>query len=735
MSHRYKLLSSKDLLEKYIPIIIKGCKKTRYCSFDFETNGEQVPSKTFFITLLGISYQPGLSFIIPLGHNESPIKKDWFKYLRQISKEILMDPSIVKIAHNCKYEIKCLHRFGLDYEGFMFDTMLAKYLLKEERPHGLGEIVKEVFPEFSSYKDDTEKLAKKHGWANIPLKELSDRCALDTDLTLRLAIYFEPKLIENKFYKLFRNLLVPDTKVLAESELYGMPLDLNHLKALDKKYTSQLIKLDEKLRKKKRVTKYQAYRLKSLKSKYIAQLKDELNEKKKRGASALTIKNTENKISQILAGSFTTKKDQKLFEPINFASPDQLKDLLFYSKKGFKFDIVKYTKDKNNKTLTENASTDEETLLQLQKIDKSGFIKGLLEFRGLKTLHGTFVKGQLERQVNSTAYASFLLHGTVTGRLSSKDPNLQNIPRTTTNPDIKRAFLPPAGYALLEVDYSQAELRIVAELSEDPTMIDIFARNYNIHVATACRVYKELDRYDEIKKIIKIGEAMEAHELQKPENKDYLFWVKAKKQAKTINFGILYGQGPAKLAEGMGVSVEAAKEFIKLWFKAYPEVEKWISKQQKYAQKHGYVYNLFGRKRRLPDALLSEAQAKKYDLSGKRAEALRQSVNAPIQGGSSDICQLAAVEIYEERFQGKLPFYMRQLYTVHDSLGYPILPEDIHSVIPKIIDICSNPNIEEWFGFKMKHVNMKVSPEIGVHWADLEEYNPEKDYSTLQLLH
>jgi DNA polymerase I len=735
-SHKYKILNSKGGLEKYLPIIIKGCKHTKYCSFDFESTGGAVPLDDFKLTMIGISFQPGFAYIIPLAHNESTHKKNWLDILRLFAKEVLMDKTIVKVSQNCKYEIKCLMRFGLDYDGFMFDTMLAKYLLKEERPNDLGSIVRMVFDDYHDYKDDTEQLAKKAGgWAAIPLLELSKRCALDSDLTLRLAIYFEPKLIKLGFYKLFRNLLIPDTKVLAESEFHGFHLDIPHFKKLDRLYTKRLAKMELKMRKVKQVRIYEKYEIEQTKKELIAQLQKELEDKKANNASPKVISNHREKLSRIIAGNYTTNKEKALFEPINFNSPTQLKDLFFYSKKGFKFDVFKFTKGKDKKP-TDNASTDEETLLALEKQDKTGFIKTLLELRGLSTLHGTFVKGILERQVNGKIYPNFMLHTTVTGRLSSTNPNCQNIPRTTTNKDIKRGFLPPPGYLLLEVDYSQAELRIVAELAEDKAMIEIFKKGYNIHVATACKVYKALDRYDEIKKIIKIGENMEPKDLIKPENKDYLFWVKAKKKAKTINFGILYGQGIKKLAEGMGATEQEAQKFMDEWFKAYPQVTVWIKKQQAFAKKNGYVYNIFGRKRRLPDAMYSEREAKNDKrIGGLRAEALRQSVNAPIQGGSSDICQLAAVEIYEERRQGKLPFYMRQIYTVHDSLGYPILPEDIHEVVPKIIKICSNPNIEKWFGFKLKHVDMKVSPEIGIHWADLGEWDPNKDYTKVELIH
>jgi DNA polymerase-1 len=219
----------------------------------------------------------------------------------------------------------------------------------------------------------------------------------------------------------------------------------------------------------------------------------------------------------------------------------------------------------------------------------------------------------------------------------------------------------------------------------------------------------------------------EAKKAEKDDNhKDHLFWVKQKKRAKMINFGILYGQGPKKLATEMDCTEEEASQFIEDWLNAYPRVRKWIENQHKMANKYGYVYNIFGRKRRLLDATLTKWEAKELDMGGKRAEAFRQSVNAPIQGGSSDLCQLSAIEIWEQRIKGLLPFDLYQLYTVHDSLGYAIKEEYLEEVVPKIIKICDNPNTEKWFGFKMKHVNMKVSPEYGINWGSLNEYTKHK---------
>ena len=304
---------------------------------------------------------------------------------------------------------------------------------------------------------------------------------------------------------------------------------------------------------------------------------------------------------------------------------------------------------------------------------------------------------------------------------NSKNPNLQNIPRGTTAKDIKKMFVPPPGYLLLEVDYSQAELRLVAELSGDKAMIDIFSRGYNIHVATACKVNGAMERYNEIHKGI----------LKDPNHPDNFFWEKQKKRAKLINFGILYGQTEKKLSVELECSENEAKKFIQQWFDAYPQARKWIENQQKFAMKHGFVKNIFGRKRRLPNAMMTRDQAKRSNLFGFWLESLRQAVNAPIQGGSSDLTQFASVIIREKILRHELPATLRQVYTVHDSIGYIIKPQDIHKVTPELVKVCANPDTKKYFGFALEKVVMKVSPEIGINWGSLEEYSPEADYTLL----
>jgi DNA polymerase I-like protein with 3'-5' exonuclease and polymerase domains len=695
-----------DTREK-LSSLIKYCKQTKYCSLDFETTGTEFYDPDHYPTILGISFQPGSAWIIPLGHFDSVFKNSYINILREFSREVLENPDIVKYAFNMKFEHKWLLQYGGNLRGRIIDVMLAKYLLDEERPNDLKSLVKRLLPDYSNYEDEVDTLKKKHGgWDKIPLLPLSEYCGLDCDLTLRLGIYLEKICMNKGFYPLLRNLLMMGHRVLTESEFDGTLIDKSYVKGLVKLYAKKLKDEEKKLRSNKKLRKFERKREKAHKLNLIEETKREIDKLIYQGKSPSdrVIKNRQEKISRYIAGQFTTKKE--ILEPFNFSSPKQLIEFLFENKFGFKFTPSIYTE-------SGAPSTSEEVLVELKERDKSGFIQSLLNHRELSKLYSTYIKGMYEQiGPDSRIHGSFLLHGTVTGRLSSREPNLQNIPRDTTSSDIKRMFIPPPGYLLLEVDYSQAELRVVAEIAKEETLIDIFQRDYNVHVATACKANGVLDRYDEIRKILK-----------DPNHKDWLFWEKQKKRAKLINFGILYGQTEKKLSIELECSEEEAKQFIDDWYKMFPKVARWIKKQHKFVKEHGYVQSIWGRKRRLPDIY--------SDQFGKFLKAQRDAVNAPIQGAASDYTLFSSVIIREEKRKLTLPYDMPQLYTVHDSLGYAIRPELIHSIVPKIIEICNNPQTKKWFGFEMKKVRMKVSPEIGVNWGALQDYNPNEDYTKL----
>lgn len=698
---RLKIIDNPGELDE----LIQHCKTTKYASFDFETSGTEYYEPNHFPTIMAVSFQIGSAWVLPLAHKDSKFKDCYKPMLRKFSLEVLENPNIVKLAWNMKFEHKWCIQYGMNLRGRLFDVMLMKYCLEEDRPNDLKSWVQKIFPEYGHYEDEVKKLVNKHGWADVPIEQLAKYNAIDADLTLRLGCYFEKKLIRGGFYTLFRNLLMMGHRVLTESEYEGLTVDRKYLKGLVKDYAKRITKLDKKLRNNKFIIKYNKILLDQHKTKLLETVKEEIDNLLSLGKEPgdRVIRSREEKISKYLNGEFSTKKE--LFEGINFNSPVQMADLFFNNPKGYQFKATKYTD-------SGKPSTDEEVLMSLAPKDKTGFIKNLLDNRGLTKLYSTYIKGMYDKLgSDNKIHGSFLLHGTVTGRLSSREPNLQNIPRDTTSADIKKMFIPPPGYLLLEVDYSQAELRVVAEVANETAMIDIFRRDYNIHVATACKANGMLDQYEEVRKILK-----------NPEHPDWLFWEKQKKRAKLLNFGILYGQTEKKLSVELECSEAEAKQFIEEWFEAFPRVRHWIKKQHRLAKQDGYVRNLFGRKRRLHDIY--------SDQYGRFLEAQRQSVNAPIQGTASDFTLFSTIIIREEKELGNLPYDMPQVYTVHDSIGYYIKPELIHKVVPKIIAICANPQTYKWFGFQMKKVNMKVSPEVGKTWGGLEDYNPTTNYTT-----
>lgn len=309
---------------------------------------------------------------------------------------------------------------------------------------------------------------------------------------------------------------------------------------------------------------------------------------------------------------------------------------------------------------------------------------------------------------------SYVANGIVNHN-SSRNPNLQNIPRDTTSKDIKRMFIAPPGKLIMQIDYSQAELRVLAAMAKEDTMIEWFKTGKDVHLASACLKWGK--EYDDILRIYR-----------DEEHPEFIKWKARRKQAKTINFGIVYGQSARKLSESLSsdehiVSVDEAQEFLDNFNSQFPKIAKFIKRQQRSALKHGYVYNLFGRKRRLPKVV--------SENFGEKSEALRQSVNAPIQGSASDYALFSSVLIREHKRLGDLPSDMVQIGTVHDSLIYYVNPKDIHDIIPKLYSICRNPETKKWFNFEVNDIEMKVDFEFGKNWGELRGYNSQEDYIEL----
>lgn len=422
--------------EQQLDMLIDACKKTGYASVDFETTGNRIYNNDFYPTILGVCFEPGRAGVIPLGHFDSKFKKSWKTKLQKFGEEVIANENIVKVAWNAKFDMQVFHKYGIFHKGRLFDGMLAKYVLDEAKPNDLKSMVRRFLPKFGDYEEDYEGCNLP--WDQKPLLGLSQYCAIDTDMCLRLFLFFEKKMMDKKFYHLFRNLIMPASNLLTKVETRGQRLDKEWHGKLMEEYPRRILEAETRVRALKKVKRFEKSLIQQRLDKAISKIEEEIRESKKviktsddsrKIASAeRSIKNREEKIARLMAGEFNTKSEKAIIEPINFGSASQMTQLLFTDPKGFKFPVVKYTqKDKRD---TDNPSSSEAVLLELQKTDKTGFIDTLLELRGLKQINNMFVKGFANLvQDDGRLHPKFNIHGTRTGRLSSADPNSQQLPR------------------------------------------------------------------------------------------------------------------------------------------------------------------------------------------------------------------------------------------------------------------------------------------------------------------
>lgn len=448
--------------EQQLDMLIDACKKTGYASVDFETTGNRIYNNDFYPTILGVCFEPGRAGVIPLGHFDSKFKKSWKTKLQKFGEEVIANENIVKVAWNAKFDMQVFHKYGIFHKGRLFDGMLAKYVLDEAKPNDLKSMVRRFLPKFGDYEEDYEGCNLP--WDQKPLLGLSQYCAIDTDMCLRLFLFFEKKMMDKKFYHLFRNLIMPASNLLTKVETRGQRLDKEWHGKLMEEYPRRILEAETKVRALKKVRRFEKSLIQQRLDKAISKIEEEIRESKKviktsddsrKIASAeRSIKNREEKIARLMAGEFNTKSEKAIIEPINFGSASQMTQLLFTDPKGFRFPVVKYTqKDKRD---TDNPSSSEAVLLELQKTDKTGFIDTLLELRGLKQINNMFVKGFANLvQDDGRLHPKFNIHGTRTGRLSSADPNSQQLPRVATDPTIRRCLVASPGRLYLMMDYSQ----------------------------------------------------------------------------------------------------------------------------------------------------------------------------------------------------------------------------------------------------------------------------------------
>jgi DNA polymerase I-like protein with 3'-5' exonuclease and polymerase domains len=597
--------------------VIELCKYTGYASVDYETDGSPIYNKSFKPTILSVSWMPGFGASIPLDHFETKAYTspgwNWKKMLRKFGEEVIENYEITKVAWNWKFDDQVNQKYHIFYRGTCLDGMLAKYLLNEEKPNDLKSMVRRYLPEYGNY--EKQDAFDKIPWDKKELDPLCHYGCQDTDYTLRLMIFFEKKLIDLGLYSTFRNLIMSASRVLTSVEKNGLYLDREFNNQLLETYKPKIDAARQAIYDLPRVKKFEKKYNQEKIDKYIQSIEDELEEldyndpKDKR-----KIASREQKISNIKAGIFTTKKEQELIRPINLGSPVDLPALM-YSEDGFHFDVIKDNE-------SGKPSTDEETLtnlrLTVKKPDspKAIFLDRLLELRGLEKMYKTYIEGWNEKvQDDDRLHGRFLIHGTTSGRLSSAEPNAQQIPKTSVDPNIKLQLKAPKGTLYIASDFSQAELRIMAHLSGDETYLNAFNSGQDPHLAIAATKYH-----------ISYDEALKIYEDEN--HPDHKIWKVRRKQAKQIAFGLIYGIGAKLLAvklsdpkSGIIVTPEEAQKEMDIFFGQHPKLKTFLKKQEKFLRKNGYLVSLFGRKRRLPQIYSSD--------KGEEAYALRLALNFP----------------------------------------------------------------------------------------------------------
>lgn len=705
--------------------LIRACKRTGYCCFDYETNARPLYVNDFKPTLLSITYQPGSSVSVPLAHFQREFYTDgfdWMEALLMIGHEVFQDLNITKIAWNIKFDDQINKLYGIQCKGTCLDGMLMKYILDEERPNDLKSMVRKYLPDFADY--EKENNIDKLDWDKKPLVPLAKYGGLDTDCCFRLSMFFEKRLVELGMYNILRNLYMPASRLLVDVESNGLYLDRKFNEELIQDYGPKIEAAENEIRDLKRVKKFQKLYTERRVQGYIDSIKKELEDldpddpKDKR-----KITTRENKIANIQAGVFATKKELELIRPVNLGSPVDLPELM-YSEEGFNFPIIAYTIDKKTNKPTDKPSTAEDTLVELRltvknpESPKAIFLDKLMELRGLQKMYKTYIVGWNEKvQDDNCLHGHFKLHGTTSGRLSAEDPNPQQIPKTSVDPNIKKQLIAKPGTLYLAMDFSQAELRIMAHLSKDETYLKAFREGQDPHLAIAAQKYGV--SYEYAKAI-----------MEDESNPEYKTWKTRRKQAKQIAFGLIYGIQAKLLSvklsdpkSGLIVTPDEAQEMMDDYFSQHPKIKKFMNSQERLLKRQGYIKSLFGTKRRLPGIFSENNKDVAY--------AIRLAVNFPCQCAASMMTLFGSILNYWDMKRGLFP-PMALNCLVHDAAYYYVDPKYINVyTIYKMWETFRNPSTKKYFDFQIDDISMSMDFSIGRTMAEELPFIPGYDYNKL----
>tara|TARA_R110002072_G_scaffold302779_2_gene488647 strand:+ start:3890 stop:6694 length:2805 start_codon:yes stop_codon:yes gene_type:complete len=538
----------------------------------FDTETDRLDALHANLTGISFSYKAREAFYVATPNNFEEAQK-----IVEEFRPFFESENIEKIAHNIKYDIKVINRYGVNVSAPLFDTMIAHYLINPDSKHSMDVLAER----FLTYKpvSITELIGKKgknqKSMADLTPEEISDYACEDADITLQLKQLFEPQINKEHLKDLFYNMEMPLVDVLKSMEQEGITIDADGLRS----YSVELGELLEDLEK---------------------------NIKEEAGVD------------------------------FNIDSPKQLGQVLF--------DQMEIS-SKAKKTKTGQYATGEDVLQKLKH--SHPIIPLILDYRQLRKLKNTYVDPlpELMDEVDGRIHTSFMQTVAATGRLSSNNPNLQNIPiRSDKGKEIRKSFISRGnGFKLMAADYSQIELRIIAALSKDENMIAAFKNGHDIHRATAAKVFN-----------------VPLEEVTRDQ----------RSSAKAVNFGIIYGQSAFGLAQNLGISRKEAKQIIDSYFEQYPTIKDYMDGMVSNARENGYVETIMKRRRYLKDINSANAVVRGF--------AERNAVNAPIQGSAADVIKLAMIGVHGAMKEQGLKSKM--LLQVHDELVFDIHESEIETL-------------------------------------------------------
>lgn len=583
-------------------------QKAGLMAFDTETTS--LDARTADLVGLSLAYAPGKACYIPLCHKLPPLERDLFDQVSPSSpssssssatvssttppplaqetltqlpletvlkhlKPLFEEPGLLKIAHNAKYDLTVLSRYGLTCHS-LDDTMVMSYVLDgTKNRHGLDELAqRHLGHQTISFEDVAGQGKNQVTFDFVPLEKAGPYAAEDADIALRLHQHFRRRLFAEKALTVYETLDRPLLPVLLDMELAGVKIDTAQLIALSTLFQESLSTLEEEI--------------------------------------------------HTLAG-----------HPFNVASPQQLATVLF--------EELQLASGKKGKSGTYSTSVE---VLESLALEGHDIAEKVIAWRQFSKLKSTYTDA-LVRDIDPTTkriHTSFGMTVTSTGRLSSRNPNLQNIPiRTEEGRKIRRAFIAEPSHLLVSLDYSQIELRLLAHMADIKSLRDAFKKGLDIHAQTASEVFGlPLERVD-------------------PEHR---------RRAKAINFGIIYGISPFGLARQLKISRTEASAYIEAYCQKYPGILSYMEVLKTQARQQGYVETLFGRK-----CFIDNIHSKNPALRGF---AERQAINAPLQGSASDIIKRAMCLVFPALHRASL--FPSLILQVHDELVFEASQETCEKV-------------------------------------------------------